>query len=304
MSDLRFDGRVAVITGGGRGLGREYALLLAAQGCKIVVNDNGSAIIGEGSDAGPAEEVVAEIKAAGGEAIAVTDSVATEAGGNAIIQKAIDTWGRIDILIHNAGNVRYGSLKEISHEDFHAVVDVHLIGGFNVVRAAFPHMAKAKYGRIVLTSSIGGVYGNATCVNYAVSKMGLIGLNNVTALEGVDEGIQCNAILPGAVTRMADGLDISQYPPMGPELVAPVVAWMCHETCNINGEMISAMAGRISQMYVGETDGIYRPKWSIKDVGEVIDKVHDRQGAHAFGLNGYLQHLGYSFEVASKGVAG
>src|SRR5438067_1541995 len=208
MTERRFDGRVAVITGSGRGLGREYALLLASKGAKVVVNDPGGAMKGDdGVDAGPAEEVVREIHAAGGEAVACLESVATPQGGQAIVQSALDAYGRIDILIHNAGNVRYGSLEEITQEDFEAVVDVHLMGAFHVVRPAFPLMAKAGYGRIVLTSSIGGLYGNAQCVNYGVSKAGMIGLNNIIAIEGAEKGVKSNIILPGAVTRMADGLD-------------------------------------------------------------------------------------------------
>ena len=163
MPELRFDNRVAVITGAGRGLGRAYALLLASKGAKVVVNDPGGSLKGDGVDAGPAQEVVQEIKAAGGEAVACTESVATSEGGKAIIQAALDHYGRIDILIHNAGNVRRGSLKEMTYEDFDAVVDVHLRGAFHVVRPAFPVMCKAGYGRIVLTSSIGGLYGNHRC---------------------------------------------------------------------------------------------------------------------------------------------
>ncbi len=151
MTNRRFDGRVAVITGAGRGLGREYARLLASQGAKVVVNDNGGSMRGEGADAGPAEQAVREIKSSGGDAIACTASVATPEGGKAIIDAAFEHYGRIDILIHNAGNVRRGSLQEISQEDFEAVVGVHLMGAFHVVRPAFPAMCKAGYGRIVLT---------------------------------------------------------------------------------------------------------------------------------------------------------
>lgn len=160
MTELRFDGRVAVITGAGRGLGRSYALLLASKGAKVVVNDLGGPLNGDGVDSGPAEAVVQEIRAARGEAVANTDTVATPEGGQAIVQAALDHYGRIDILIHNAGNVRYGSMKEISYEDFNAVLDVHLKGAFHVVRPAFPIMCAAGYGRIILTSSIGGLYGN------------------------------------------------------------------------------------------------------------------------------------------------
>jgi NAD(P)-dependent dehydrogenase (short-subunit alcohol dehydrogenase family) len=303
MAELRFDGRVAVITGAGRGLGREYALLLASRGAKIVVNDNGSAIQGEGADTSPAEQVVAEIRQAGGEAVAAIDSVGTAESCVAIIAKAIESFGRVDILIHNAGNVRYATLHEISKEDFEAVVDVHLIGAFHLVRQAMPHMREQAYGRIVLTSSIGGFYGNQRCVNYAVSKAGMIGLSNVAALEGAELNIKSNLILPGAVTRMADALDTSQYPPMGPELVAPVVGWLCHEECTMSGEALISMAGRVARIDVVETRGVFLPEWTIEDVARELDGINDREGELRFGLNGYREHLQYSFEVASKNRA-
>jgi NAD(P)-dependent dehydrogenase (short-subunit alcohol dehydrogenase family) len=305
MSEMRFDGRVAVITGAGRGLGREYALLLASRGARIVVNDPGAAIKGDGVDAGPAQAVVDEIRERGGEAVANTDTVATEAGGAAIIQTAIDQWGRIDILIHNAGNVRYGSLKDISHEDFRAVVDVHFMGAFNVVRPAFPLMCAAKYGRVVLTSSIGGVYGNANVINYGMSKSGMIGLNNIVALEGAGDGVKSNIILPGAVTRMADGLDITQYPPMGPELVAPMVGWLAHEECSVTGEMMAAVGGRMARLFIAETPGVYRPSWTIDDIAAQIDDIRakgpDNRDILDFGLHGHVDHLTYSFAMARKG---
>jgi len=204
MSELRFDGRVAVITGGGRGLGRSYALLLASRGAKVLVDDPGGSLKGEGVDTGPAEEVAREIRALGGQAAACTASVATPEGGNAIIQAALDHFGRIDVLIHNAGNVRAASLKEMTQADFDAVLDVHLRGAFHVVRPAFPLMCKAGYGRIVLTSSIGGLYGNHHVANYGVAKAGLIGLSNVVALEGAAEGVKCNVIVPGAANGRRD----------------------------------------------------------------------------------------------------
>jgi NAD(P)-dependent dehydrogenase (short-subunit alcohol dehydrogenase family) len=309
MTERRFDGRVGVITGSGRGLGREYALLLASKGAKIVVNDLGGSMHGGDSDAEPAEAVAQEIRAAGGEAVACTDSVATPEGGKAIIDAALDHFGRIDILIHNAGNVRYGSLEEISYEDFKAVVDVHLMGAFHVVRPAFPLMAKAGYGRVVLTGSIGGLYGTNNVVNYGVSKAGMIGLNNIVAIEGADRGIKSNIILPGAVTRMADGLDISQYPPMGPELVAPVVGWLAHEDCSVSGEMLVSVAGRIARAFVGETEGVYRPDWTIDEVADNIDAIRDpsRQWLlppvpSGSGPSGYMDHLARSFEMARKGA--
>lgn len=301
MSELRYDDRVIVITGAGRGLGRAYAELLGARGARVVVNDPGSAVRGEGIDAGPAAEVVAAIKAQGGDAIASTDSVATPEGGRAIIEAALDHYGRIDGLIHNAGNVRYGSMQALSQEDFDAVLDVHLRGAFHVARAAFPHMCKARYGRIVLTSSIGGLYGNRDCVNYGMSKSGMIGLNNVLALEGEAEGVKSNIIVPGAVTRMAEGLDISQYPPMGPELVSPVVAWLAHESCSVTGEMLVSIAGRVARAFIAESKGVYQPSWTPEDVGARIDAIMDSQDPLVFGLEGHVDHIRYSFGRAVAG---
>ena len=301
MSELRYDDRVIVITGAGRGLGRAYAELLGARGARVVVNDPGSAVRGEGIDAGPAAEVVAAIKAQGGDAIVSTNSVATPEGGRAIIEAALDHYGRIDGLIHNAGNVRYGSMQALSQEDFDAVLDVHLRGAFHVARAAFPHMCKASYGRIILTSSIGGLYGNRDCVNYGMSKSGMIGLNNVLALEGEAEGVKSNIIVPGAVTRMAEGLDISQYPPMGPELVSPVVAWLAHENCSVTGEMLVSIAGRVARAFIAESKGVYQPSWRPEDVGARIDAIMDSQDPLVFGLEGHVDHIRYSFGRAVAG---
>jgi NAD(P)-dependent dehydrogenase (short-subunit alcohol dehydrogenase family) len=225
-------------------------------------------------------------------------------GGQAIIQAALDAFGRIDVLIHNAGNVRYGTLSEISYEDFKSVVDVHLMGAFHVVRTAFPLMMAQNYGRIVLTSSIGGIYGNNRCVNYGVSKSGMIGLNNVAALEGEHNNVKSNLLVPSAVTRMAEGLDISQYPAMDPELVSPLVGWLCHEACDVTGEMFGAIAGRIARCYIAETVGVYRPEWTMREVGELMGPIHDKQGALDFGLHGHVGHIGYSFQMARGEVKG
>ncbi len=302
MTERRFDGRVAVITGAGRGLGREYALLLSRLGAKIVVNDNGSSMKGTDADATPAEEVVAAIKAAGGEALACAESVATFEGGTAIIQSALDHFGKIDILIHNAGNVRYGALDEIPVEDFKAVLDVHLMGAFNVVRPAFPLMKQAGYGRIVLTTSIGGIYGNHKVVNYGMSKAGMIGLNNVAALEGEAFNVKCNAIAPGAVTRMADGLDTSIYPPMGPELVAPIVGWLSHESCSVTGEIYYAIGGRMARAVIAETQGVYRPSWTIDEVADDIDAIRDTENLWILPPvpHGHREHIRRSFAMARK----
>jgi NAD(P)-dependent dehydrogenase (short-subunit alcohol dehydrogenase family) len=304
MADLRFDGRVAVVTGGGRGLGRSYAMLLASRGAKVVVNDPGGGLTGDGTDAGPADDVVREIVAAGGQAVASTDSVATAAGGKAIIDAALDRYGRVDILIHNAGIVRRASLKEMSYEDFEAVLDVHLRGAFHVVRPVFPVMCDAGYGRIVLTSSIGGLYGNHDVANYAAAKAGVIGLSNVAALEGAADGVKSNVIVPAAVTRMAESIDTSAYPPMGPELVAPAVGWLAHESCSITGEVLIALAGRVARAVVTETPGVYRSSWSIEDVGEHIEAIRDTSGPVVFPIvpDGHGDHIRYTFSIAAQKV--
>jgi NAD(P)-dependent dehydrogenase (short-subunit alcohol dehydrogenase family) len=303
-AELRFDGRVAVITGAGRGLGRAYALLLAVRGAKVVVNDIGASIRGGDADASPAAEVVREIQAAGGEAIANTDSVATAAGGEAIVRAATAKWNRIDVLIHNAGNVRRAPLKEMTHADFDAVLDVHLRGAFHVVRPAFPLMCKAGYGRVVLTSSIGGLYGNVGVANYSAAKAGLLGLSQVIALEGAAEGVKCNAIAPAAVTRMSEGIDTSQFPPMTPEMVAPLVAWLCHESCPLTGEMLIAAAGRLARAYVAETRGVQRPAWTVEQVAAHAEAIHDMQEPLVFApIKGFGEHLKFSFEMARRGAA-
>lgn len=301
MSELRFDNRVAVVTGGGRGLGRAYALLLASRGAKVVVNDSGGELGGDGADEGPADEVVAEIRATGGEAIASTDSVSTAHGGQTIIAAALEHYGRVDVLVHNAGNVRRGSLTEMSYEDFDAVLDVHLRGAFHVVRPAFPHMCAAGYGRVVLTSSIGGLYGNRGVANYAAAKAGIIGLTNVIALEGAAQGVRCNAIVPGALTRMAEGLDTSAYPPMDPGLVAPTVGWLAHETCSVTGELYVAIAGRVARAFIAETPGVYKPEWSIEDVAAAIDAIRNDSAPLVFAPvpDGHTDHIRYSFGAAN-----
>ncbi len=301
MSELRFDRRVAVITGAGRGLGRAYALLLASRGASVVVNDTGGSLKGEGLDAAPAEEVTREIRSAGGEAVASTASVATPEGGHSIIETALEHYGRIDILIHNAGIVRAAPLREMTLEDFNAVLDVHLRGAFHVVQPAFIEMCKARYGRIVLTSSIGGLYGNHRQANYGAAKAGIIGLSNVIALEGAADGVKCNVIVPAAVTRMAEGLDTSAYPPMSPEMVAPVVAWLAHESCTISGEMLISIAGRVAKAFIAESQGVYRPAWSIEDVAAQMDAIRNTDAPFIAAGEPHVDHIRYSFEMARSG---
>jgi len=302
MADLRFDGRVAVITGAGRGLGRAYALLLASKGAKVVVNDPGVDLRGEGTDTGPADDVVKEITAAGGEAAACTESVATAAGGRAVIESALDHYGRIDVLVHNAGIHRPAPLAEMTYEDFEAVLDVHLRGAFHVVRPAFPPMCAAGYGRVVLTSSIGGLYGNHGVANYAAAKAGVIGLSHVVALEGAAAGVKCNVVVPAAVTRMAEGIDTSAYPPMDPDLAAPAVGWLAHESCSITGEMLVTIAGRVARAFVAETPGVHRPSWTIEQVGEQLGAVRDTGAPWILPVvpSGHDDHIRDSFAMAAK----
>jgi NAD(P)-dependent dehydrogenase (short-subunit alcohol dehydrogenase family) len=298
-NELRFDGRVAVITGAGRGLGRAYAKLLASRGAKIIVNDTGAVRSGEGLDAGPAEEVVREILAAGGEAVVCTESVATPQSGKAIIEAAMDNWGRLDILIQNAGNSRRAMLHEFSHEDFDALLDVHLRGAFNVVRPAYPIMRQVGYGRVVITASNAGLYGTENRVAYSVCKAGLIGLCNVVAREGAAHGVKANCILPGAITRLAEGLDTSGFPPtMTPEMVAPAVGWLAHETCSITGELVISMAGRLARAYFVETAGVFRDHWSIEDVAREIDGARKSdQPWELSTLTGFEEHIARSFAM-------
>lgn len=303
MTELRFDGRVAVITGGGRGLGRAYALLLAERGAKIVINDPGVSMSGDATDEGPADALVAEIRALGGEAVASLDSVATPEGAKAIVQTALDAFGRADILIHSAGNVRRGLLTEISYDDFESVLAVHLRGAFHMVREAMPVMAAQNYGRIVLTGSINGLYGKANNASYATCKAGFMGLSNTAAIEGRDAGIKSNVIIPAAVTRMSAGIDTSKFPPMEPEMVAPAVAWLCHEDCSISGEMLVAMGGRVARAFIAESEGVYRPEWSIEDVAADIDAIRRADAPLVFAPSpqGELDHLLFGFGMATKG---
>lgn len=298
-----FDGRVAVVTGAGRGLGRAYAQLLAERGARVVVNDTGADLTGDGVRVEAAAEVAEEIRAAGGDAIACTASVATPQGGQAIVAAALEHYGRLDVLIHNAGNVRRGSLRQMSYEDFDAVLDVHLRGAFHVVRPAFPVMCDAGYGRIVLTSSIGGLYGNCGVANYAAAKAGVVGLSNVVALEGAAAGVRCNVVVPAAVTRMAEGIDTSGYPPMQPELVAPVVGWLAHESCSVTGEVLIALAGRVARAVVAESPGVYQPSWTIGQVGERIEEIRDVGAPVIFPVvpDGHADHIRYSFGLAHAG---
>ncbi|WP_066362712.1 SDR family oxidoreductase [Herbidospora mongoliensis] len=253
---LRYDGRVAVVTGAGHGLGRSHALLLAERGAKVVVNDLGGALDGTGASTGPAAEVAELIVKNGGEAVANGDDVATPEGAEAIVRQAVETFGQLDIVINNAGILRDKSLGKITVADFDAVLAVHVRGSFLVTRAAYPYMKEHGYGRIVNTSSPAGLFGNFGQANYSTAKMGLVGLTKSTAIEGARSGILANAIAPIAWTRMTESLLPAEFESkFGPETISPLVAYLAHESCATSGEVFSVGAGRVARVFVAEGPG-------------------------------------------------
>jgi len=252
-NELRFDGRVAIVTGAGGGLGRTHALLLASRGCKVVVNDLGGSMRGGGQSATPAEKVVSEIKEAGGEAIANCDSV--EDGGK-IVQAALDTWGRIDIIVNNAGILRDTSFQKLSEEDWDLIYRVHVLGGFRVTHAAWNHMRDAGYGRIIFTASAAGIYGNFGQANYSMAKLGLVGLSNTLAIEGRKRGVLVNTIAPIAGSRLTETvLPKELIDALKPEYVSPLVAYLCHESCKETGGLFEVGGGFFSKLRWQRTQG-------------------------------------------------
>ena len=257
MEEVRFDGKVAVVTGAGGGLGKAYALLLAERGAKVVVNDLGGTFDGSGADATPAQLVVDEITKSGGEAIANYDSVAEWDSANNIIKTALDHYGRIDILINNAGILRDKSILKMEMDDYRKIMAVHLDGTFFCTKAAFAVMKEQTYGRIVSTASAAGLYGNFGQTNYGAAKMGIVGLMNCVAQEGARYDIKANTIVPTAGTRLT--FTVMPEEVIGkvkPEYVAPIVAWLCSEQCKVSGKMFSAGGGYFSRAAVVEGPGV------------------------------------------------
>jgi NAD(P)-dependent dehydrogenase (short-subunit alcohol dehydrogenase family) len=255
---INYEGRVAVVTGGGAGLGRSHSLFLASRGAKVVVNDLGGTVEGKGSSNAAADMVVKEITDAGGVAAANYNSVADEEGGKAIIKSAIDNFGRIDILVNNAGNNIEGSFRKISMDDFRAVMDVHLMGAVYCTQAAWQHMLDQEYGRVVMTTSAAGLYGGHGLSNYAAAKIALVGLMNSLVLEGRKRGITVNSIAPMAMTRMSkDAMDDKTGPLLKPEFVTSIVGLLASEAHKGSGDIISAGAGYYSKIGIVEGAGIY-----------------------------------------------
>lgn len=274
--EIRFDDRVAVITGAGGGLGRAHALLLAGLGAKVVVNDLGGSMDGEGSESTPAQKVVDEIKAAGGEATPNFDSVSDWDSAQKIIGTAIDTYGKIDVLINNAGILRDKSMMKMEAKDWELVIAVHLSGTFYCTKAALPNMRENGFGRILSTASAAGLYGNFGQTNYGAAKMGIAGMMNSVKLEGAKYNIKANTLVPIAGTR----LTATVMPPqvveqLKPEYVSPLAAYLCSEQCELSGAMMTAGAGYFSRAAVVEGPGVFFDDAAGVTVGDISARIAD-----------------------------
>ncbi|MDY6828925.1 MAG: SDR family oxidoreductase [Pseudomonadota bacterium] len=281
MSELRFDDKVAVVTGAGGGLGKAHALLLAARGAKVVVNDLGGAVDGSGSSLSPAEQVVEEIRALGGEAVADGNTVATQAGGQAIVQSALAQFGGVHIIVNNAGILRDKSFRNMSPALFDPVIDVHLKGCVWTCHAAWEAMREQQYGRIINTSSAAGLFGNFGQTNYSAAKMGIVGLTKTLGLEGAKYNIKANVLAPGARTRMTEDLMGDRAAAMDPELVSPTVAFLAHEDCPLTGEILSASSGRVARVFVGACKGVTeRENMSPEFIRDNLERIMSTEGFH------------------------
>ena len=287
MADIRFDGKVAIVTGGGGGLGRAHALELARRGAKVVVNDLGGAVDGSGGGSEAAEKVVAEIKAAGGEAIANGSSVTDDAGVARMVKDAMDAWGRIDILLANAGILRDKTFAKMDAADFQVVVDVHLFGTVKPTKAVWEIMRQQNYGRIIVTTSSTGLYGNFGQTNYGAAKLGLVGFMNSLKLEGQKNNIHVNTICPVAGTRMTENL----MPPevlaqIRPEFVTPGVVFLCSEEAP-TGVIMTAGGGAFAITRLIETEGVFLGQGArVEDVRDNWAKIVDEAGQQPYFTGG------------------
>jgi NAD(P)-dependent dehydrogenase (short-subunit alcohol dehydrogenase family) len=287
MADIRFDGKVAIVTGAGGGLGRAHALELARRGAKVVVNDLGGSVDGSGGGSEAAHKVVEEIEAAGGEAIANGSSVTDDAGVARMVKDAMDHWGRIDILVANAGILRDKTFAKMELGDFQAVVDVHLFGTVKPAKAVWEIMRQQNYGRIVVTTSSSGLYGNFGQSNYGAAKLGVIGFMNTLKLEGQKNNIHVNAISPVAATRMTEnlGMPAEVFEQLKPEYVTPGVVYLCSEEAP-TGAILTAGAGAFALSRIVETEGAYLGHDpSVEQVRDAWARITDEAGQKAY-LNG------------------
>lgn len=276
---ISFDGQVAVITGAGRGLGRTYALELARRGARVVVNDVGGDTDDSGTQSHPAANVVAEIEKAGGEAVANTDSIDTADGGAALINAAVHTFGRVDIVINNAGILRDKTFAKMTPAEFDPVLDVHLRGAFFVSQPAFALMKQQGYGRLIFTTSAAGLFGNFGQANYSAAKMGLVGLSSALAIEGAKFGINSNVIAPLARTRLTDGLLGDLGSSLDPGLVTPMVVYLASRDCALTHEVYAAGAGWYGRVFVGMTPGwLSDSTATADDIADHLDQIRSEQG--------------------------
>lgn len=275
MSELRFDEQVVVITGAGQGLGRSHALRMAERGARVVVNDPGGAVDGSGTSDSPAQQVVDEIKEAGGEAVANFDSVATQAGARAVIDTATSTYGRVDVLVNNAGILRDKSFKKMTPEEYEAVINVHLYGTVWCSMAAWPVMQSQGYGRIINTASAAGLFGNFGQTNYGAAKAGIAGFSLTLAQEGAKANIRTNVIAPSARTRMTEGLLGPLAEKLDPKYVTPVVMYLAHRECEVNGEIYSCGGGRVGRIFIASIPGFYSDELTAEDVRDNLAQIRD-----------------------------
>ena len=276
MSQVSFENRTVIVTGAGNGLGKAYALELGSRGAKVVVNDLGGAVDGSGSGSTPADEVVNEIIANGGEAVANYDSVATKEGGASIVQTAIDNFGTVDAVVNNAGILRDKSFAKMEEEDLNAIIDVHLKGTFFVCQPAFIQMKEQGYGRFVNVSSPSGLFGNFGQLNYGAAKMGIVGLTNVLAIEGAKYNIKANVIAPNAATRMTEelfGEDMSKL--LTVDNITPLVVYLASEQCEVTHEIFSAGGGRFARIGISTDVGYFNASAKAEDIFANIGEIRD-----------------------------
>jgi len=305
MSELRFDDRAVIVTGAGRGVGRGHALAFAARGAQVVVADLGGELDGSGSSAGPADEVVDEIKAAGGQAVACHASVADEQGAASIVQAALDAFGRIDVVVNNAGIADPDLFEDLSLERFRTMVDVHYLGTVNVTFAAWPHMLEAGYGRIVNTTSEGALGTVPKCTSYGGAKGGVLAFTKALANDAMRHGLKVNAVAPRANTRLsapwvlAKTYDLPEdvftesdtMAQFRPELVSPAAVFLAHESCALNGEVLVSGGGQVMRMVIMENEGITKDALSPEDIADNLDQLMDLSNAHEVAVETLLDEV-------------
>ena len=294
---IDFSGQVVIVTGAGRGLGRLFALDLARRGAAVVINDLGSSMSGNGADPGVAGQVVAEIKQAGGVAVASHDSVAEAKGGQAIVDTAIERFGRLDAVVSNAGIFQTLPFDELSPDAWRRMLDVHLSGGFYVSQPAFRVMKAQRYGRFVFICSSAGIFGQPLTAHYAAAKAGLLGLSNVIAIEGAEDGILANTVLPFGYSRM-----VSETVPdpeqllaesaflraIQPELVVPMVVFLASRACNLTHQNYSAGAGRYARVFAGLAEGWLAPRGSNPTADDVVAHLAEVSATESFTIPGSI----------------